>query len=87
MIYTPSTRHCGFKHTNPKITLNIWYLPTDNFCLDVYDAYINLFYWCAFELICILWSKYNDMKFGGGVKVNTINIKRGWALGLGVSLN
>ena len=27
------------------------------------------------------------MKFGGGVKVNTINIKRGWALGLGVSLN
>ncbi len=37
--------------------------------------------------MCILWSKYYDIKFGGGVKVNTINIKRGEALGLGVSLN
>ena len=34
--------------------------------------------------MCILWSKYYDIKFGGGVKVNTINIKRGGALGLGV---
>ena len=47
-----------------------------------YDIYplitaigIWVYLWCAFKLMCILIPKYNDMKFGGGVKVFTMNIR------------
>ena len=36
---------------------------------------ICFYLWCAFKLMCILIPKYSDMKFGGGVKVFTINIR------------